>query len=175
MDWAYQATATLLVQGRSYWLSVVGMILTICGFAMTYWQLRKTRHATEAVNAEVKRIKFSLTRYDASIETTKAEQALRTVDASMRGGEWSQVGEHVSAVTKSIHILLELNVPEFAPHIENLKGALSHTRRLSERIDEAGPNGLPKAEKIKALSTLREHGRTLDSVRIALDRSNIGE
>lgn len=175
LNWAYDASATLLVQGRSYWLAIFGTFLTVAGFGMTYFQFLKTRGATEAVTDEVRRIKFSVTRYEASIETERAEQALKAADGYMRSGDWVLAGDSVNAISRSLHILIELSVPEFTLYADKLREALSHTERLSERIDQSQPSGLPSNERNKALSALRSHGRTIVSVRISLDRSSFGE
>lgn len=175
LNWPFEASATLLVQGWGFWLAIIGTVISIVGFGITISQLIRTKRATEAVSEEVRKIQFAFSRYNAVIETSRAETSLDAARKHIKANEWDQAEVALEVFSKSIHTLRELKVREIFVHDENLSKAMSHADRLCQRLEAARPKGLPINEITKALSTLRDHDRYVTSVKVALDRSAIGE
>lgn len=175
LAWPFKGSSTLIVQGWGFWLAIVGMLISIIGFWITLVQLARTKKATSAVSNEIRRIKFAVSKYDATVEASKAEGALDSAVKFFRSDDWFQAGEAIESLSKSIHTLKELNVPELSSKLDDISGVMSHSDKLCERLDKAKITGLPDTEKGKALSVMREHGRLLTSIRIALQRSSISE
>lgn len=151
------------------------MAISIIGFWITIVQLMRTKDATAAVSDEVKRIAFAVSKYDATVETSRAETALQAARKFVKEDEWGQAGEALETLAKALHTVQELAVPELVPHVTAIDNVMGHATRLCERLDRAGASGMPDTEKIKTLATLREHDRLATSLRIALQRSSISE
>jgi len=174
-DWPYDASSTLLIQGRGYWLAIIGLVISVVGFAITLIQLDRTKKATKAVADEIDKIQFAVSRYNAVAETSRAETSLDAARRHVRGSEWDLALQSLEAFSKALHTLRELRVREIEPHDANLQQAIVHINRLCERLDGAEAKGLPKNETPKTLSALRDHDMLITSVRVVLDRSNISE
>ncbi|RYG93541.1 MAG: hypothetical protein EON58_18110 [Alphaproteobacteria bacterium] len=173
--WPFLPSSTLYVQGQGYWLAVVGMIISVVGFAITLTQLSRTKKATEAVSKEVKRIEFAVLKYDASIETSRAETALEAIKKGVRNGDWRQATDDLESLSKALHTLRQLEIPELLQHAASIDSIMTHANRTCERLDKAGDQGLEETETNKTLSKLREHDKIITSLRIALHRSNLSE
>lgn len=174
-NWPFEDSATLYVQGSSYWLGWAGFAFSIVGFFITWFQLYRTKRATTAVSAEIKNIKLSVSRYNATTETSRAETALSTARKHVKSLEWDQANDALDAYSKAMHTLRELSVAELEAHEPNIENAMNFANRLCERLDSSRSAGLPKNEIAKTLATLREHDKLITSVRVVLDRRNIGE
>ena len=175
MNWPFRATSTLLVQGWGFWLAITGMAISLIGFGITIVQLRRTKKATAAVSDEIRRITFAVSKYDATVEASRAETALQAARRYVKDDDWYQAGEELEALAKALHTIIELSVPELSTHMRSIENVMAHATKLCERIDKAGRSGIPDVEKMKTLATLREHDRLPTSLRIALQRSNISE
>lgn len=175
LDWPFQSASTLAVQGLGFWLAIFGLLISVVGFWVTLAQLARTRRATTAVSAEVARIQFAVSRYDATIEASRAEALLLSVRKAIKAADWDQVSDAVEAFARSLHTLHALKVAQISIHQTDLEGAMAHANRLCERLDKAGRSGLPETETIKTLTSMRENGLLLTSIRIALGRSTISD
>ena len=175
LHWPFQPDATLSVQGWGFWLAVVGMAVSIIGFWITLVQLARTRKATIAVSNAVRNIQFAVSKYDATIEASKADSSLESARKHFRLHEWVQAGEAMDAFSSSLHAIKTLQIAELQEHELEMDGALTHASRLCERLDKVGSLGLPDNEAIKTLSSMRDNAKLLTSVRIALQRSAISE
>lgn len=175
LGWPFQQSATYLVQGWGFWLAIIGLIISVVGFWITLVQLGRTKKATAAVSEEVGKIQFAVSKYNAALETSRAESSLNAARKHVKNTEWDQANEALEAFSKALHTLRALHVPEIERHATELDGATAHAVRLCERLDAAGATGLARNETMKTLSTLREHDRLITSVRVGLDRSNLGE
>jgi len=171
LDWPFDASSTLAVQGWSFWFSVIGIITTVIGFYLTLVQLVRTKSATLRVKEELQNIQFVVSRFSGVEETSRAEAALAAARKHVRNAEWVQASEALEVFSKSIHILHELKIDDIASHDEALSKAALHARKLCERLEGPSP-GLSDAEAPKTLTALRDHDRLLTSIRVALDRSN---
>ena len=175
MAWPFEESSTYLVQGWGFWLAIIGLLISVVGFWITLVQLGRTKKATAAVSQEVNKIQFAVSRYNAALETSRAESSLHAGKNHVKNAEWDQANEALETFSKALHTLRELHVPEVERHGANLDLAMSHVIRLCERLDAAGVGGLSRNETLKTLTALREHDRLITSVRVGLDRSSIGE
>lgn len=175
LSWPFDPTSTYEVQGWGFWLAIFGLLLTVIGFAVTFVQLLRTKKATTAVSSEIRKIQFAVSRYNAVTETARAETALLAARQHVRSSEWPMANDALEAFSKALHTLKELQVPELATHEAKLDTTITHADRLCERLDNLDAAGAPKIDAIKTQSALRDHDKLITSIRVALDRSNIGE
>ncbi|WP_159983204.1 MULTISPECIES: hypothetical protein [unclassified Novosphingobium] len=174
-DWPFNASSTYEVQGFGFWLAILGLVISLVGFAVTLGQLSRTKKATEAVSDEIKNIQFAVFKFNAVAETSRAEGFLLAARKYVKDRDWDQANDALDSFSKSLFTIRELQVPEISSHYEKLGKAMVHANRLCERLDSSSPPGLPDVETPKTLSILRDHDRLITSIRVALDRSNIGE
>lgn len=149
--------------------------MTVCGFGITLRQLARTKKATEAVSREVKRIEFAFAKYDATVETSRAETALLAVKRGIKSADWNSAIDALESLGKALYTVRQLDIPGLSQHKSSIDDMMTHTNRLCERLDQAGDSGLGNGDLNKTLAKLRDHDRTITSLRIALQRSNLGE
>jgi len=151
------------------------MIATLVGFAITIAQLVRTKNATKAVSDEIKRIGFAVSKYDATVETSRAETSLQAARKFVKEDDWVRASDALETLAKALFVVKELAVPELLSHADAIDNVMGHAVKLCERLDKVGVSGMLETEKIKTLAILREHDRLPTSLRIALQRSSIGE
>lgn len=154
LHWPFQPDATLSVQGWGFWLAVLGMAISIIGFWVTLVQLARTKKATIAVSNAVRNIQFAVSKYDATIEASKADSVLESARKHFKLQEWSEAGENMDSFCASLHAIKTLQIAELRVHEAEIDTALQHANRLCERLDRAGGAGLPENEAIKSLSSM---------------------
>lgn len=175
LGWPFESASTLTVQGWGFWLAIAGLVVSVVGFAITVAQISRTRKAATAVSDEIKKIKFAVEKYDATVESSRAEAALQSATTFLRATNSAQAIVALEQFALSAHTLRELNIPEIASQHDKLNEAISHAARLCERLDKVSDAALPDSELVKIFATMRSHALLMTSVRVALDRSNISE
>ncbi|MFN3674760.1 MAG: hypothetical protein ACK4TC_02190 [Sphingomonas pseudosanguinis] len=151
------------------------MTISIVGFWITLVQLGRTQRAAAAVSTAVRNIQFAVSKYDATIEASKADTSLESARKHFKSHSWGEAGEAIDLFSSSLHAIKTLQIAELRDHEAEIDVALSHANRLCERLDKVGMSGLPENEVIKTLSTMRDNAKLLTSLRIALQRSAISE
>jgi hypothetical protein len=135
LHWPFAAENSGVVQGWGFWLAVVGLMLTLVGFAITWVQLQQARTVAEAVNGEVKRIELSVQGYDAAHQATRAASALEAAKRHLRNSAWPDVADSYEEYRRSLLTLQQLQIDALKIYNSDITAANKYISRLLERIE----------------------------------------
>lgn len=161
---------TLVVAGWGFWLGILGLALTIVGFAVTLIQLTKTKTAASAVADEVERIRQSLAKYDAAQDIAKAGYALSATRRYLDNEAWQDVSDSYEDVRRGLiqfKVGGHINDPLIDHRIEE---ASDYIQKLCARI-ESGLQRPPVSLNIsKTRIQIRKHDELIGNITTALQR-----
>lgn len=172
-SWPFDVHNADAVAGWGFWLAIFGMFLTLLGFGITLKQLAKTKSATDAVTAEVARIRSSLDSYDAAQEASRAQYALNTTRRYISNGLWDEVLISYDDVRKSIMIIKSSSNERLSAYDSKFDAAVRYIEKLCQRIEAGSASGMTEAVKAKTLTVIRQHEQLLHDVNMVLQRSVI--
>lgn len=169
-NWPFLQSNDLLMQGLGFWFNVVGLLITLVGFGLTWRQLKKTTSAAEAAKREANRIEVTLKRYDAAQEISQAHYALRTAKRHFSNRAWSDGGESYEDVRRSL-LSLKANIEILdLDTSKSIDRIASYISKFCERIDRGDFDTASVDDFAKAKSTLRDHEQFLMEIGIKLQK-----
>lgn len=169
-SWPFLPSSTLDVQGWSFWLSLIGLALTLVGFAITWKQLIKTQEAASAVRKEVVRIQLSVQSYDAAHHVSRAASALEATKRHLRNAAWPDVADSYEDFRRAVITLQQLELPELKRFDDDINEASRYIIRLCERIENQMSKSSVSIDSAKTVSMLRHHGELTGSLDNALQK-----
>lgn len=169
-EWPFRAQNTLHVQGWGFWLAIIGLMLTLIGFGITWAQLIKTQKAADAVRLEVKRIEVSVQSYDAAHHVSKAASALDATKRHLRNCAWSDVADSYEDFRRSVITLKEMNIPSLQSFDVAIDEANLYISRLCERIEVQVLKSNVTIDAAKTVTMIRKHGELTGSIDAVLQR-----
>jgi hypothetical protein len=169
-EWPFDLANTGIVQGWGFWLAVVGMLLTIGGFLITWKQLKLARTAAEAVKLEVSRIQVAVRGYDAAHHATRAATALDAARRHLRNTAWPDVADSYEDFRRAIITLQQLEIANLARFDPDIDAANKYISRLCERIETEHIQGAVSVDTAKTITMLRQHGELTGSIENALQK-----
>lgn len=168
--WPFRAENNLIVAGWGFWLAIIGLILTLVGFAITLLQLAKTKDAATAVGDEVDRIRRTLSRYDAAQETAKAAYALTTTRRYLENESWQDVADSYEDIRRGLVQTKVSGQITDADLLKQIDNASLYIEKLCARIEKAlvRPPVIINVSKTKLM--LRRHDELIANITLALQR-----
>lgn len=155
--WPFDPNQSATVAGVSYWVGVIGLVITVCGFIYTVRQVRKTESAAKAVEAEVGRVRSSLATYDAVQELARAGYALGATRRYLSAAAWQDVSDSYADVRRILVQLKGTGHIDDESIITEIDAAEQYISKLCTRV-EAGLDKPPVSIDIpKTRSVLRKH------------------
>lgn len=127
-------------------ISVVSLVLTVVGFAVTFGTLLRTKTAAEeakrAAEDASKRVKKDLAQFDTISGITSAMSAIdHLLSLQRRGGLWTEIPEHYTRLRRSLTELKSSNPNLSEAHKRNIQSAISQFASIEEQIEEAIQDG----------------------------------
>jgi hypothetical protein len=165
VEWPFKPEATLYVQGWGFWLAILGTLLTIAGFGITIWQIRRSLSVAEATQREIGRIRQMVRAYDANHEVARALAALKGARKGLKTSDWAELGESYGDFAKAAFTIAQLDVEEIRQFNDKLLNSVRYAGKLGERID-GGQNGA--VDVVKTGSSIRVHEQMMMSIGIVL-------
>ncbi|MBO9526385.1 MAG: hypothetical protein J7517_09695 [Sphingobium yanoikuyae] len=163
-DWPFQSAHQGDVAGYGFWLGVAGFAVSLIGFCVTIYQLRKTRSAADAAKQEAIRIEKTLLKYELANETVKGMAALDTARKYVRSDLWMHVTDSYETVRNALLALKS----EFEELTENqnqqIDNACNYIQNTCARIERGIHNNGPKVDKAKLISVMAEHAILLSDL-----------
>jgi hypothetical protein len=158
------------VAGWGFWFGLIGLLLTLIGFAITWVQLARAKSVAVAARDEAARIQLSLKRHDAVQEATRAKGALEAAKRHVRKQEWEDGGERLDEFRRHI-ISLRSSVPGLSDGLlSQIDSAVSYVSKLCARIDRASASGA-NIDFAKTVSVLRTHDEMIERVLDEVERA----
>lgn len=164
-NWSFNASNGVAVTGWSFWVGILGLLLTLVGFWFTFRQIAKTKGAAEAVRLEVGRIQLSMQRYDIGQEVSRADYALSVARKHFSNRAWEDGANSYYDVRRSL-ILIKSNVKDFDVEIiKSVEKATIYIDRLCERVDRGELNNADVDDVAKLRSVMRQHDQLIGDMR----------
>jgi hypothetical protein len=171
-NWPFVPDNSAIVAGWGFWLTILGLALTLIGFCITWIQLKKTKTAAEAASAEARRIKLAVATYDAAGEASKAIAALESARRHLRNAAWADVADSYDMYRRSINSIN--NIKELDPSISSaIAAANKYVSRLCNRIEEGLSKGNVEVDAAKTISMMRQHDELASQISTTLQRDLI--
>lgn len=168
-NWPFQPWNEHQVAGWGFWLAIVGLILTLGGFYLTFYQLRKTRSAAEAVENKVKEVQAALVRYDVANDVARASVALSAARNYARAGLWANVADSYEVCRSGLHAIKDDSSDLSSEQRQEIERAIRYIDSLCKRIE----NGLEKGkvpDKAKTISVMRNHAALIEQTRRTIEK-----
>lgn len=169
-NWPFAVGNAPAVQGWGFWLAIIGLLLTVAGFLMTWHQFKKTQTAAAAVKVEVDRIQLSVQSYDAAHHATRASAALDATRRHLRNSAWPDVADSYEDFRRSVLTLQQLDIPELRRFADEIEDANKYIGRLCERIEIQVAKSMVTIDPAKTITMLRRHGELTGAMEIALQK-----
>lgn len=161
------------VAGWSFWLTIIGSLLSIFGFAFTWIQLQQTKSVAEATRDQTKKIIGSLDRFDAAQEIIKASTHIGAARDSFAARSWVECSENCEVAMKSLSKTKQFIKDTNANLADKVEKPLNYLRKLCERIDRKEMDNIDDDNFAKMKSSLRNHEQSISEVLSALQKDSL--
>lgn len=143
----------------------VGLILTLVGFAVTIWQLIRTRRSVDAANAATANLRARISSQTATIHAAGAIARIKAAKRELRSKEWSaarfvleELRGSLVVVERRKHIASEEFANELPSYLKDLLDFVDFLDRLQEN------EMLSDRKKNQMLSRLNELSNLLEKI-----------
>lgn len=151
-------------------LGVWGILLSLGGFALTIWQLRKTQTATVAATRAVNELKSRLASYDAVVEVQKAIAFVQETQRHIRIPSWESANVSYSGAREAVLRLAEMPSSLKVDERNSLSSILADIATISDKIDTGLLKGGVAIDRGRAIRGCREHEESLIKLSISFQR-----
>lgn len=155
-----------ILQGVQVWLfgpanaSVVSgwsLLLTVFGFALTFWQLWRTRTAASAALEAAKAAKSRALGFDAAFEVARLASSLRETTRHVGNLNWSHSVDSLSEALTSLVRLNDLHESFDDAERQGLQEMVARLSELQNRITSSLTKGSQSVSGPKALQLLSRY------------------
>lgn len=168
--WPFDPAHDPTVAGWGFWFGVLGLALTIGGFALTWVQLARAQSVAAAIKDEAERIQTSLKRYDATHEASRARYALEVARRHFRGGHWEDGRESYEEFRRSL-VALKMNLPTLSSElVSEIEECAAFVSKLCERIDRDVQRGTVTVNLVKTIAVIRRHDELMLKVVSSIEK-----
>jgi len=173
LSWPFKPENNALVAGWGFWLAIAGLVLTLIGFAVTLVQLSKAKGAATAVEDEIKRIRESLSQYDAAQDIAKSSYALAATRRYLSNGAWQDVSDSYEDVRRGLVQVKGSGNLTDADLLTQIGAASDYIQKLCSRIERGleRPPVIIDASKTRAM--LRKHDELISAITTSIQRDVI--
>jgi hypothetical protein len=159
------------VAGLSFILGAAGFAITLAGFALAYWRIRRLETAADAAAAAVRDFKLRIVQYDAANDASEARYALLSARRHLNNDGWRDVAESFEDGRRAILRMM----PSFAtidPELhKDVEKFTSHASKVCLIIDKGlNDPSKPFPDKAGLNSSLRKHLDTIQRVQSILQQ-----
>lgn len=149
-------------------ISVVGLLVSLGGFALTIHQITQAKSAIEAASHEAERIRLSLKTYDATQDATRAEYALKQAKQFFDQNQFDAAGKSYAKCSSAL-AMIKKNVDKLPDDLsESIDQADIYIENLCIKIDK----GITSLD-VKQKAEMRTHDRLIRSIQTHLQRNAI--
>lgn len=135
LAWSFAETNSALVAGWSFWLTIVGFVLTLAGLGLAMWQLGRTRTSADAAKTEAERLRGSLNRFEIGNEAVRASSALTTARNYARNDLWIHAATSYESVHDSLLVLID-DTEIFEQELrDKMVKACSYIKKFCARVE----------------------------------------
>lgn len=174
LTWPFNSSNTALVAGVGFWLTILGLLVTFAGFAMTLRQLAKTqsaaRAAAQAAKDQVERIQKSLNRYDAAQEAARAAYALQSARRHFGQGAWDAGAECYEDTAKALRLLRQQTRLLDDGILRNIEKMIRYSENFCGKVDKGDFSSISNEDLAKFKQAIRIHIQHIEEIQAILAR-----
>lgn len=149
-DWLFSQTNSPAVSGWAF-------LLTIFGFALTFWQLWKTRSAAAAAEKAANEARGRALTFDAAFEVARLSSSLRESIRHINNSTWHYSVESLSEAQVALVRLGDLHERFDAIERQGLVEMIDKLSELQNRITRSQSKGTQSVSKPKAIDLLSSY------------------
>ena len=168
--WPFDPHRAIEVAGWGFWLAVLGVLLSVGGFVVTWIQLQQAKSVAEATRDETLRIKKSLEKFDAVQEVTRAHSNIISARNNLSRKMWRECGENCELVIRSISITKKFISDNHEDLIVSCEKLLNYLNKLCERIDRNDMDNIDDDGFAKTKTSLRKNEQTISDILSSLHK-----
>ncbi|WP_147276211.1 hypothetical protein [Sphingomonas aracearum] len=153
MHAVFDPNNSYLVGGWGLILTIVGLVISVLGFVITLWQIRRTKSATDSVSIALESFKTRLKHSDASVEAARVIKYFEKSIIYMRNHDWISASDSLWEGQSLLHRLkgdLEYTGGEDKLTDRNLQTFLESIQLLQD-ISSKGIKGFDSSDIIKSI------------------------
>ena len=138
--------------------SILGLLITIIGFIITFIKVRQSKNAAELAQEISLKLRDDLQRTDTVIEFSSAITSMDEIKRLHRKGAWEILPERYTALRKSLITIKSNNDNLSNEQMQKIQSAIQNLKSIEEQVDTAiirkkEPENVDKLNKIIALQT----------------------
>jgi hypothetical protein len=164
------ASVRWVISDVSAWASIVGVVISIAGFALTLWQLRKTRTAARAASEAATQARDAIELYDAAVDLGSAITTLEEVKRLYRAQVFAVVPDRYSAVRRLIVAVRAAATTLSDAERIMLQGVIQQLAQLEREVEDALGTPRPNIDVAKHNAIVGRHIDSLAAVAATLRR-----
>lgn len=167
-------TGDTLLAWAGNWASIVGLAVSIAGFLIAYWQIRKVKSAAEAASSASNATRRGVQRYDAAVELSACIAELEEAKRLNRANATAALPERYAAARKRLIGIRAAKGDLPSDMVSSLQGAITQLAALERDVEGSlGHNATPidgarhnstitkQSDKLVALSARLRLGGTV--------------
>jgi len=138
---------TLTTVIKDHWgdiASVVGVVVSLIGFAITIWGVLRSKTAAQKAKEEVSNVRETISRLDTAMEFSAALTMMDEIKRLHRAAAWIMLPDRYSALKRLLISIRTTNLDLADEHQAVLQGAIQHFTDLEKKVERAlASNGSP--------------------------------
>jgi hypothetical protein len=119
------------------WLSVLGLVVTLIGFAITIFNVVRSRTAAEEAERAVAKVREDILRIDTVAEFSAAIAAMDEIKRLQREGAWSVLPDRYADLRKSLISIKSANKDLPAHYMTAIQSSIQHFRGIETIIEKS--------------------------------------
>jgi len=161
------ATSTIEQLSLGDYASIIGLIITLVGFAVTIYNVKKSRSSSEQAKESVNKMQSDLRRIDTVTDLTSAINLADEIKTLQRTNAWELVPEKYSELRKKLISVRESEKALNEDHQKFIQGSITQFSSSEKDIDVHLKNKTsPDSSKLNFL--VSKHADNLQSVLVSL-------
>lgn len=152
-------------------LTVLSLVVTVIGFVVAIYQIRRTQTATAAAAKAVGDLRSRVASFDATVEISRAAEALRETQRHLKNDQWASAVESYQAVKDAMVRLVALSDKIEMNERGQIAPMLADISELCNKIESGLERDNINVSKSRILRKAREHGVLISTIGIQIQRA----
>ena len=152
-----------VIPGLANWASLVGLGVSILGFALTLWQLKRTRGAAAAAKTAAEDARKTIEQYDAAVDLAAAVTSLDDVKRLYRFDAIEVLPDRYSIVRQRIVTVRERAQNLTLEHRNSLQTVVQQIAQLGREVEVALAGSRTSLDRVKHSDVV---GRLIDRLAV---------
>jgi len=152
---ALEQLARFLIETK--WGGIVnglGLVVSVIGFAVTIWNVVRTKRASERAEQAVTILRMALNRSDAIMEVSAAIAIMEEIKRLHRAGEWKVLLDRYTTLKR---LLVSIRNPEnhlSDEHVGSIQSAIQHFTDIEKKVERSLAAGTTDQKKVPKLNEI---------------------